>query len=249
MSANRLDNGGRTHGGFRGRSPILEGRGTHRAHRALPAPDGRRDGTYRRRRTAHGHLLLALLAVLPVVAVGAAAGRSATSTYTIFDLGTLGGATSVALGINDLGQVCGGADMADGKRHAFLWDNGVMTDLGTVPPTSQSGAWGINNQGAVVGWSSGTGNGGFGFIWENGEMKRLLETNTSIQGYAINDNRQVVGIYRAPTSTDHAFLWEDGVLTDLGTLGGSFSIAWDINEYWPRSAGGGNMKCFFNVLG
>ena len=60
---------------------------------------------------------------------------SAVSTgpmYTIVDLGTLGGATSVALGINNLGQVVGGADLATGFRHAFLWDDGVMTDLGTL---------------------------------------------------------------------------------------------------------------------
>ncbi len=37
------------------------------------------------------------------------------------DLGTLGGADSVGNGINDLGQVAGYADTADGHTHAFRW--------------------------------------------------------------------------------------------------------------------------------
>src|SRR5690349_15494289 len=50
------------------------------------------------------------------------------------DLGTLGGNTSYASSINNLGQVVGGAETAAGRFHAFITGlNGVgMIDLGTL---------------------------------------------------------------------------------------------------------------------
>src|SRR4051794_34524752 len=51
---------------------------------------------------------------------------------SLVDLGTLGGADSLGLGINDSGQVVGQSDTADGHTHAFLYSQGVMADLGTL---------------------------------------------------------------------------------------------------------------------
>lgn len=53
--------------------------------------------------------------------------------YRLTDLGTLGGSSSSAFGINDTGQVVGSSAIAgDAVQHAFLYSNGSMADLGTL---------------------------------------------------------------------------------------------------------------------
>ena len=85
------------------------------------------------------------------------------------DLGSLGGAyDNLATAINDRGQVVGWSDLPGDKfkdgnfigmtTHSFLWQHGVMTDLGTLPGLTSEGlpyvstyAYGVNNAGQVVG--------------------------------------------------------------------------------------------------
>src|SRR5260370_37601677 len=94
---------------------------------------------------------LIVFTLLAVAAFQPAAGQS----FIIRDLGALPGGFnySNALGINERGQVVGYSITASGKTHACLFENGVMTDLGTVPGCSDSRASGVNNRGQVVGES------------------------------------------------------------------------------------------------
>ena len=73
----------------------------------------------------------------------------------IIDLGTLGGSFSESQGINDNCQVAGsGYPPGDGETHAFRWENGTLTDLGSLGAGgTQTGATDINNSGQVVGVS------------------------------------------------------------------------------------------------
>ncbi|MGB9468100.1 MAG: hypothetical protein WBQ59_01995 [Candidatus Acidiferrum sp.] len=75
----------------------------------------------------------------------------------MIDLGTLpGDVASDADGINKLGQVAGGSVDADGNDRAYLWQNGVMTDLNTLIPADSplyllEATGTINDEGQIAG--------------------------------------------------------------------------------------------------
>ncbi len=71
-------------------------------------------------------------------------------------LGTLGGANSEALGINNSQQIVGSSTLLDSStRHAFLWENGSLIDLNSLvdPGTGWelTSAFEINNNGNIIG--------------------------------------------------------------------------------------------------
>src|SRR5262245_46664443 len=118
-------------------------------------------------------------------------------TYTVIDLGTLGGPISQASGINAGGQVVGTSQTASGDYHAFLWQSGTMVDLGTLGG-DYSVAAAINAAGHVVGFSNLTRNGNYrAFLWQQGTMKDLGTLGHASFEYslaiAINTFDQVVG--------------------------------------------------------
>jgi len=78
------------------------------------------------------------------------------SSIITTNLGKLPGDTyySRAYGINDKGQIVGDSVKDKTISHAFLWQNGKMIDLGTLPGGQNSDAMGINNNGQIVGGSN-----------------------------------------------------------------------------------------------
>jgi probable HAF family extracellular repeat protein len=117
-----------------------------------------------------------------------------------------------ARGLNNIGQVVGELS-TNGRFHAYLYSNGVLTDLGTLPAHDGSVAQGINDAGVVVGYSLlSNSNNPFGaFIYSNGVMRLLAE---NAYAFDVNNRGEIVG----QTSNDGAFIYSNGRLQILNNL-------------------------------
>jgi len=133
-----------------------------------------------------------------------------------------------------------------------VWRNGVMTQLPTLGGNNGQGI-GLNNRGQVVGVAeNGTKDKSClspqvldyeAVIWgpQEGEVHELVPLPGDTVGFAfgINDKGEVVGATGTCANTPlvplqagpHAVLWENGVPTDLGNLGGKLvNVAAAINN-------------------
>lgn len=142
--------------------------------------------------------------------------------YSVIDLGTLGGQLSFGYGLNAQGDVVGWAYTAKLSIHAFLWRGGKMRDLGVPQGFPISEARCISASGAVSGYCAEADRNNLQiFLWKEGRLNLLGKGD----GFGINDTGDLVG-----QSGDHAFLYRQGKLLDLGTLGGDQSAARAINR-------------------
>lgn len=149
---------------------------------------------------------------------------------SMVDLGTLGGPTSVAYGVNDLGMVTGASDFdASGSTHAFVYRNGKMTDLG-VSGGSFSSASGINNAGQVVGYGAAVFGHYHAFLYSDGkeiDLHTLVGGDSSSDSVAnaINNSGHVVGVVYDSGSWS-AFLYHDGNTIHLDAIPATKTAGW-----------------------
>ncbi len=133
---------------------------------------------------------------LTLIAAGslwAALAMAQTPSYTLTDLGPKGNPLSEANYVNNNGFVAGIATVTGGAQHAMLWYEGISGDIG-VPGLGgpNSGAGGVNESGLAVGGA---------------ETSSKDPNNENFCGYGTGLQCLV-------------FLWQNGVITQLPTLGG-----------------------------
>ena len=137
--------------------------------------------------------------------------------YQVSDLPGLDGTSNGGNSINDRAWAAGYARLPDRNRHAGLWRNSLLTDLGTLGGPNSSVTWNVKNTaGIIVGisqtadpeplgeaWSSAAfystpNNVGYinlGFVWQNNLMRGLPPFPGGNNGFATGANNlgQVVG--------------------------------------------------------
>jgi probable HAF family extracellular repeat protein len=213
--------------------------------------------------------------------------------YKLIDTGTFGGPSGgivnpSSLVLNNRGMLIGASDTATPDPfapdcfldcsvvHGWIWQEGALTDLGTLPGGVSSIASSINARGAISGQAQ---NGSVdpltgwpeadAVLWEHGQISNLGTLGGSqANANAINNRGEIVGaaltstadpfgnsplsscfylattgfgcpggtfatdsVFAPGTTQTHAFLWNKGVMRDLGTLGGPDSAAWIINDH------------------
>ena len=147
-------------------------------------------------------------------------------TYSIVDLGGLANTKFADVThINDSGQVVGIS-----ANHAFLWENGVMIDLGTLGGDF-SLANGINDLGQVVGESNTFGGETHAFLWDHGTMSDLGTSGETSSAHGINNQGEIVGAISSKNVRGIAVLWKNRQRLSLPDLGptGSGSTAFAVN--------------------
>jgi probable HAF family extracellular repeat protein len=140
---------------------------------------------------------------------------------------------SAATAINDSGQVVGISGICSvavggaSAEHALIWNNGVPTNLGNLGGQAWNTPTAINNHGVVVGFANTSGDmnaalNPMAFIWtQSGGIQAIAPVasagDTNDLAYDLNEKSQVVGQSFGPSGF-RAFLYENGVSTDLNTL-------------------------------
>ena len=128
--------------------------------------------------------------------------------YEVAQLPSLGGTSSAGFSINNRGWVAGRSNLPGNRiRHATLWRDGSLTDLGTL---------GSEERNSVVRWP----------------VKNLRGLITGIsqtdEPDPLGENWSCSAFFPPATATGYrclGFKWQNGVMTPLPTLGGTHGFA------------------------
>jgi probable HAF family extracellular repeat protein len=171
-----------------------------------------------------------------------------TASRTPIMIGTLGGPTGEALGVNNQLWIVGGSDNAAAVRRAFVTvplntapgAPGRPVDLGSLVRNGFSTARDVNSNGQIVGMSQFAGSDVTtrvtrAVLWTYRaaptpvpptitNLGTLANTDRSSDALGLNARGQVVGWSGVPFNTTptpgatRAFLWQSGTMTDLNSL-------------------------------
>jgi len=153
-------------------------------------------------------LLLAASLLSGVVLANPAA---AAASYTLTDLGFLGGTLQ---DINNNGDIIGATYDSNGRASSYLYSGGVKTSLGTLGGNNTQ-AYQINDQGQITGYSYNASGVRRTFLYSNGAMTDIsVGANAVSNPGGINNKGQVVFSEGGTT-----YVYDHGVTTSLGAIG------------------------------
>jgi probable HAF family extracellular repeat protein len=165
-----------------------------------------------RHNTLRAVALAATVTAFPLASQGVAVagfGQHRLASYHVTELGALGGAASAGNSINNRGWVTGNSDLpGDRMTRATLWRAGTTVSLGTLGGPNSAVLWPVkNDKGLIVGVS------------ETAKLNPLGEDWSCSVFF--------------PTVTHHVcrgFVWRDGSMRALPTLGGPDGFATGAND-------------------
>ncbi|MBC5828911.1 MAG: hypothetical protein GIW98_01795 [Candidatus Eremiobacteraeota bacterium] len=128
--------------------------------------------------------------------------------YRVINLGTLGGPSSGASSINNRGWVAGISSLlGNTKQHATLWRDGAKIDLGTLGGSNSGVEWPVKNN--------------------NGIIAGISETSTPDP---LGEAFSCAAFFPTNGHTCLGFMWRNGIMTALPTLGGNNDYATGVND-------------------
>lgn len=163
-----------------------------------------------------GHFAKRMVGAFFFAALMHATGASA-ARYSVYELGSVDGGWSYASSISSNGLAAGHVtfNIAGQYRPALLARGALPTPIFT---DTAGQATGVNAKGEVVGWFN---QGDTSFLWNGSTITSLPSLGTGrTVALAINDRSDAVGWSHVSPGVAHAFLYRDGVMTDLGDWGG-----------------------------
>ena len=211
-----------------------------------------------RRQATRARLVLKSLGLICVICFASAA--SAQNRYQITRIATPQGANSVALGINNKGEVVGYSFQGEDYQ-AFLYSSSdqSMTDVGSLGGKLNA-ACAISDAGQVTGYSQ-DGNGNLlAFIFSRNQPIASLGTldgASTSEAFGINNSGAVAGDSQSGSQNHRPVLFSNGTVQDLG-LGGSndpdaLETAYAINDSGQivgrHSAGNNAFHAFLSAHG
>ena len=130
---------------------------------------------------------------------------------------------AIGYGINNAGTIVG-----ESKAEAMIYENGEMRGFGR---RSAHVAEQINDLGDIIGTLATPRNTHGGFLFRANQMEVIpgFEADTDVRPAALNSRGQVVG-YTTILGIPHAFLYENGAISDVLAGRCEYSSAADIND-------------------
>ena len=166
----------------------------------------------KQKRSSYTLLTIIIAACSGASALAQAEAPALAQQYNIFNLDSLGGTNSRGNSINNKGLIAGYSNLpGDQSRHATLWQSGSIFDLGTLGGPNSSITWNVkNNRGLAVG------------ISQTSTPEPLGEAWSSAAFYPGPNNAGFINL---------GFVWQNGVMRALPTLGGDNGFATSANNH------------------